>query len=52
MLRPAGDVEKRLASETKGLKGDVENLGKKLHYLETTYRNSREHVEKILSSGR
>ncbi len=45
------DVEKRLSSETTELKSDISNLNKKLHYLETTYKNSREHIEKIMQSG-
>jgi prefoldin subunit 1 len=40
-----------LTSETAGLKTDVESLNKKLHYLETTYKNSREHMEQIFKSG-
>lgn len=45
------DVEKRLSSETAELKSDISNLNKKLHYLETTHKNSREHIEKIIQSG-
>lgn len=53
MYSPISDVEKRLASNVTELKGDVANLNKKLHYLETTHKNSREHIEKIMrSSGR
>ncbi len=45
------DVDRRLTSETSELKADVENLGKKLLYLETTYKNSREHIDQIFKSG-
>ena len=45
------DVEKRLSSETTELKSDISNLNKKLHYLETTHKNSREHIEQIFKSG-
>lgn len=45
------DVEKRLSSETAELKSDISNLNKKLHYLETTHKNSREHIDKIIKSG-
>ena len=34
------EVDKRLSTETAELKTDVENLGKKLQYLETTHKNS------------
>ncbi|KAL2354056.1 hypothetical protein BJ546DRAFT_1026873 [Cryomyces antarcticus] len=42
----------RLSSETEELKSDMSNLEKKLHYLETTYKNSRDHLEQLFSSGR
>ena len=46
------DVEKKLSSQTSELKSDIANLNKKLHYLETTHKNSREHIDKIMASGR
>ena len=51
MFSPKDDVEKRLSSETGELKSDISNLTKKLHYLETTQKNSREHIDKIMQSG-
>ena len=48
---PPAKVEKKLSSETEELKSDIANLNKKLHYLETTHKNSREHIEKIIQSG-
>ncbi|KAL3420760.1 prefoldin subunit [Phlyctema vagabunda] len=48
---PINEVDKRLNTETADLKADVENLGKKLQYLETTYKNSREHIDQIFKSG-
>lgn len=48
---PMTDVEKRLTSETDELKSDISNLNKKLHYLETTHKNSREHIDQIFKSG-
>ena len=33
------------------LKKDITDLEKKLHYQETTFKNSREHIDKILQSG-
>ena len=50
VFSPTTEVDKRLTKETSGLKSDVENLGKKLQYLETTYKNSREHMEQIFKS--
>jgi len=33
------------------IKSDITNLEKKLQYLETTQKNSRENIEQILKSG-
>ena len=46
---PIADMEKRLSKETIDLKLEVQNLGKKLHYLETTHKNSREHIDQIFN---
>ncbi|KAF4310212.1 putative prefoldin subunit 1 protein [Botryosphaeria dothidea] len=45
------DVKTRLASESEELKSDTVNLEKKLHYLETTYKNSRDNLEQLFKSG-
>ncbi|MCJ1458752.1 hypothetical protein MMC28_009126 [Mycoblastus sanguinarius] len=52
VFSPMSDVEKKLSSQTSELKSDIANLNKKLHYLETTHKNSREHIDKIMASGR
>ena len=52
VFSPMDEVEKRLSKDVTELKSDVSNLNKKLHYLETTHKNSREHIEKIINSGR
>jgi len=52
VFSPTTQVDKRLKSETSDLKSDVENLGKKLLYLETTHKNSREHIDQIFNGGR
>jgi len=51
VFSPIAEVDKRLNTETSELKSDVENLGKKLQYLETTHKNSREHIDQIFKSG-
>ena len=51
VFSPMADVEKRLSSETSELKSDISNLNKKLHYLETTQKNSIKHIDKIMQSG-
>ena len=48
---PTPDVNERLVSEQKTLKADVESLGKRLQYLETTFKNSQQHMETIFKSG-
>ncbi len=48
---PIDTLNKRLANESATLKKDITELEKKLHYQETTFKNSRQHIEKILQSG-
>jgi prefoldin subunit 1 len=48
---PISTVEKRLTTESTMVRKDIAELEKKLYYLETTYKNSREHIEKILQTG-
>ncbi|KAG9248728.1 Prefoldin [Calycina marina] len=52
VFSPMIDVSKRLKTETSDLTKDVDNLGKRLLYLETTHKNSREHIDQIFQSGR
>jgi len=51
VFSPIAEIDKRLKVETSELKSDVESLGKKLQYLETTHKNSREHIDQIFKSG-
>ncbi|KIV86888.1 hypothetical protein PV11_02469 [Exophiala sideris] len=44
-------LNKRLDSESTTLSKDILDLEKRLHYQETTYKNSRQHIEKILQTG-
>jgi len=48
---PIADVERRLSTQVGELKLDITNLEKKLHYLETTHKNSRDHMEQIFRTG-
>ncbi|KAJ5905532.1 uncharacterized protein N7473_002448 [Penicillium subrubescens] len=48
---PIGTVNKRLTRESAEASSEINNLEKKLHYHETTFKNSRENLEQILSSG-
>jgi len=51
VLSPTADVERRLSSEAAELKSDINKLEKRLHYLETTHKNSRDNIDQILQSG-
>ncbi|KAF2842446.1 prefoldin subunit 1 [Patellaria atrata CBS 101060] len=51
VLNPTEDVKTRLATETNELKSDISNLEKKLHYLETTYKNSRDNLEQLFKAS-
>ncbi|KAJ5280969.1 hypothetical protein N7478_006341 [Penicillium angulare] len=48
---PINTVNKRLTRESAESTSDISNLEKKLHYHETTHKNSRENFEQILKSG-
>lgn len=46
-----GTVKDRLGSQSKDNKTEISNLEKKLHYLETTAKNSQDHINQMLKSG-
>ncbi len=48
---PVPALETKLAKQVKELEGDVEGLGKKLHYLEMTAKNSQDHIDQMLRRG-
>lgn len=48
---PIGTVNKRLTRESSEATSEITNLEKKLHYHETTHKNSRDNLEQILKSG-
>ncbi|KAL5601252.1 uncharacterized protein BROUX77_005501 [Berkeleyomyces rouxiae] len=48
---PAPKLMDEMASQMKELEGDVDKLGKRLQYLETTQKNSRDHIEQMLRRG-
>ncbi|TQV96032.1 hypothetical protein V2A60_001183 [Cordyceps javanica] len=45
---PVAEITQKLDDQTKGLDNEIEKLGQRLVYLETTHKNSREHIEQIL----
>jgi hypothetical protein len=48
---PVPALQGKLVSQMKEMETDMENLGKRLHYLETTAKNSQEHIERMLKGG-
>ena len=48
---PVPQLQDKLATQMKEMETDIEGLGKRLHYLETTAKNSQEHIEKMLKGG-
>jgi len=44
-------MKTKLDAQSTDLDSDVSDLKKKLHYLETTAKNSREHIDQIIRSG-
>lgn len=51
VLSSTKEVDDELATETKDLKKEMESLNSRLHYLETTHKNSREHMEQIFKNS-
>lgn len=43
-------LRQKLEQQTQDLEGEVDKLGQRLLYLETTHKNSREHIEQMLRS--
>ena len=47
---PVTALREKLDKQSHDLEGEVEKLGQRLLYLETTHKNSREHIEQMLRS--
>lgn len=41
-------LRQKLEGQTQGLESEVDKLSQRLLYLETTHKNSREHIEQML----
>lgn len=48
---PPNTLNEKLQRQMQDLDGDVDKLNQRLLYLETTQKNSREHIEKILRAN-
>ncbi|KAF8433816.1 Prefoldin [Terfezia claveryi] len=51
VLVPVDNVKSRLDGEVKALSSDMEDLNKKLHYLETTFEKTQENINALLQRG-
>lgn len=51
MAVPVTDMKTKLQSQIKQIETDTGSLEKKLHYLETTAKNSQDHLEAIFKRG-
>ncbi|KAI5309413.1 hypothetical protein KEM55_003283 [Ascosphaera atra] len=51
VVKPMSTVDSKISDESRALQNDITNLEKKLFYLETTFKNSRDNVDKILTGG-
>ena len=51
MLTSTQEVKDRQAKESVDADKEMENLNKKLHYLETTYNNAQLHLEQIFKGA-
>jgi hypothetical protein len=48
---PVPDLQAKLEGQMKDMQTEVEGMNKRLHYLETTAKNSQEHIDKMLKGA-
>ncbi|KAL1898638.1 hypothetical protein Cpir12675_001842 [Ceratocystis pirilliformis] len=48
---PAPKLMDEMSLQMKELEGDIDKLGKRLQYLETTHKNSCNHIKQMLHHG-
>ncbi|BDD58487.1 hypothetical protein MPDQ_002331 [Monascus purpureus] len=48
---PLSTIEKQLSTQSANMKSNITDLEKKLHYHETTHKNTRENIEHIFKSA-
>ncbi|EME49109.1 hypothetical protein DOTSEDRAFT_118094, partial [Dothistroma septosporum NZE10] len=51
VLTSTEGVKTRQAKEAADVKAEIASLEKKLHYLETTFKNSQQHIEALFKNG-
>ncbi|KAI1336398.1 Prefoldin [Xylariaceae sp. FL0016] len=48
---PVPEMKNKLEAQIKEAEGDVEGLGKRLHYLEVSQKNSQQQIDRMLRGG-
>ncbi|KAI2607681.1 Prefoldin [Hypoxylon fragiforme] len=48
---PVSDMKSKLDTQIKEVEGDVDGLGKRLHYLEVSQKNSKDQIDRMLRGG-
>ncbi|KAI0025606.1 Prefoldin [Xylariomycetidae sp. FL0641] len=48
---PVSEMQSKLGAQIKGVEGDIDGLSKRLHYLEVSQKNSKDHFNRILGGG-
>ncbi|RYP23971.1 hypothetical protein DL765_000857 [Monosporascus sp. GIB2] len=48
---PLSEMKGKLDSRIKDMERDVEGLGKRLHYLEVSQKNSKDQIDRMLRGG-
>ncbi|KAF2484403.1 Prefoldin [Neohortaea acidophila] len=51
VLTTTKEIQSRQTKESGDVDKELDNLGKKLHYLETTYNNAQQHLERIFKGS-
>ncbi|WPG99352.1 Hypothetical protein R9X50_00216600 [Acrodontium crateriforme] len=51
VLTTTDGIKQRQGKEAEDIKTEMANLEKKMHYLDTTFKNSQEHLQQILQRG-
>lgn len=49
VLTSTDEVKQKQSKEAVDIDKEMENLNKKLHYLDTTYKNATQHIEQIFA---
>ncbi|KAI1479840.1 Prefoldin [Daldinia eschscholtzii] len=48
---PVAEMKGKLDSQIKEVEGEVDGLGKRLHYLEVSQKNSKDQIDRMLRGG-